>query len=914
MAEATEVKIDAAREGYRPVATRASLLYFVLNDLARVDSMYQFSLDAYSLLFLQSIAESREKGLRNKTVAQIFEEEGGGPGAVLLHRIQDINDYHTYEVYKYACRGLFERHKLLLSFQICIRRQQVEARPGVNAAVYDWFLKGAVVMDRSAQKANPDPKWISPITWDAVTDLEAKVEGAFQGLSAAVAGNLEAWAAWYFSPTPEKEPLPGEWESRLDDLARLALVRAMRVDRVLAGCARYVARNLDQIYCEPPPFDLRQIFDSSSNKTPLVFVLSPGVDPTAELLQLAASLGTPLEYCSLGQGQAPIATRMLNDALRSGGWVFLQNCHLSISWMPTLEKLIDGYCAAAAAGGTGAPHKSFRLWLSSSPHPLFPIAILQRGIKLTTEPPKGLKANLVRLYNLLDDAEFDARAAAAPGTYAKLLYALSWYHSLLLERRKFKSLGFCIPYDFNNSDYLLAADILNDYLASPQARGVPPPGGGEPVRRTPWDAIRYLIAEVTYGGRVTDDLDRRLVSTYTGQYFCEEAVAKPYAKLSTLADYYIPDDGTVAQYKEHIAKMPQADPPEAFGRALPPSPPTQTPACMRARWSPHSTHPSTPTSSPAEHPNADIQSAIQDTNELLNTVLSLQPRAAGGDGARPEDKVAAAAAELEKQLPALFDEEAVRSSVAPRSDPEPLKVVLYQEAERYNKLLAVMKRTLSALRKGIAGTVVITSELEQIFDALLVGQVPKAWGFAYPSLKPLGLWVRDLQARLAQLARWVERGMPHVFWLSGFTYPTGFLTGVLQTSARANGLAIDNLEFEYPVQAMPPESFREGPKEGQFIQGLFLEGARWNKEEACLAEPEPMQLFAPLPVIHFKPIEARRERTRGIYKAPMYLYPVRTGTRERPSFMGMVDLKCGEGQDQTFWVKRGTAILLALAS
>ncbi len=569
VAEATEVKIDAAREGYRPVATRASLLYFVLNDLARVDSMYQFSLDAYSLLFLQSIVESREKGLRNKTVAQIFDEEGGGPGAVLLHRIQDINDYHTYEVYKYACRGLFERHKLLLSFQICIRRQQVEAGkgPGINAAVYDWFLKGATVMDRSAQKANPDPKWIAPTMWDAVTDLEAKVEGAFQGLAAAVAGNLEAWAAWYYSPTPEKEPLPGDWEGRLDDLARLALVRAMRVDRVLAACSRYVARNLDQIYCEPPPFDLRQIYDSSSNKTPLVFVLSPGVDPTAELLQLASTLGTPLEYCSLGQGQAPIATRMLNDALKSGGWVFLQNCHLSISWMPTLEKLIDSYCLAAAAGGANAPHKSFRLWLSSSPHPLFPIAILQRGIKLTTEPPKGLKANLVRLYNLLDDAEFDARTAAAPGTYAKLIYALSWYHSLLLERRKFKSLGFCIPYDFNNSDYLLAADILNDYLSSPQAKGVAPPGGGEAVRKTPWDAIRYLIAEVTYGGRVTDDLDRRLVTTYTSQYFCEDAVAKPYAKLSALPDYYIPDDGTVAQYKEHIGKMPQADPPEAFGRA-----------------------------------------------------------------------------------------------------------------------------------------------------------------------------------------------------------------------------------------------------------------------------------------------------------------------------------------------------------
>jgi dynein heavy chain len=135
-----------------------------------------------------------------------------------------------------------------------------------------------------------------------------------------------------------------------------------------------------------------------------------------------------------------------------------------------------------------------------------------------------------------------------------------------------------------------------------------------------------------------------------------------------------------------------------------------------------------------------------------------------------------------------------------------------------------------------------------------------------------------------------------------------------QTSARANGLAIDNLEFEYPILTQPPEHLREGPKEGQYIRGLFLEGAQWSKEDACLAEPAPMQLFAPMPVVHFKPIEARRERTRGIYKCPMYLYPVRTGTRERPSYMGVVDLRCAEGVEPSQWIKRGTALLLALAS
>jgi dynein heavy chain len=372
---------------------------------------------------------------------------------------------------------------------------------------------------------------------------------------------------------------------------------------------------------------------------------------------------------------------------------------------------------------------------------------------------------------------------------------------------------------------------------------------------------------------------------------------------------------------------------------FPPPPPSLFPPPTRPR-------------SFGQHPNADIQSAILDTADLLGTVLSLQPRAIAGEGARPEDKVDGTCADLQRQLPELFDVEAVIAAVAPRGDPEPLKVVLYQESERYNILLRKMKGTLAALRSGIAGTVVITTELEQLFDALLVGRVPAAWGFAYPSLKPLGLWMRDLLDRLKQLAAWAERGMPACFWLSGFTYPTGMLTAMLQvrplaappflpppllliqpraltppaprhlesppppsqTSARANGLAIDNLEFEYPILTQPPEHLREGPKEGQYIRGLFLEGAQWSKEDACLAEPAPMQLFAPMPVVHFKPIEARRERTRGIYKCPMYLYPVRTGTRERPSYMGVVDLRCAEGVEPSQWIKRGTALLLALAS
>jgi dynein heavy chain len=75
--------------------------------------------------------------------------------------------------------------------------------------------------------------------------------------------------------------------------------------------------------------------------------------------------------------------------------------------------------------------------------------------------------------------------------------------------------------------------------------------------------------------------------------------------------------------------------------------------------------------------------------------------------------------------------------------------------------------------------------LLQIFDALYNSKVPSAWLKTYPSLKALGPWTRDLLARIEQLARWVEGTYPRLYWLGGFTYPTGFLTAVLQVGREA---------------------------------------------------------------------------------------------------------------------------------
>ena len=112
---------------------------------------------------------------------------------------------------------------------------------------------------------------------------------------------------------------------------------------------------------------------------------SQGADPAGILFRFAEERGfrDRLFTISLGQGQAPKAIALLDEASRVGNWVLLQNCHLAQSFMPALERIVMSYIDQP-----GAVHKEFRLFLTSFPVPYFPVAILQNGTKLTNEPPR----------------------------------------------------------------------------------------------------------------------------------------------------------------------------------------------------------------------------------------------------------------------------------------------------------------------------------------------------------------------------------------------------------------------------------------------------------------------------------------------------------------------------------------------
>lgn len=116
----TAVEIEKMRDGYRPAAKRGAILFFVLSDLSTINTMYQYSLASYLVVFKRSLKKSM-------------------PDTILPKRLRNIMDTLTHNIYNFGCTGIFEKHKLLFSFQIAIKLEQ--DLDHVSQEELDFFIK-----------------------------------------------------------------------------------------------------------------------------------------------------------------------------------------------------------------------------------------------------------------------------------------------------------------------------------------------------------------------------------------------------------------------------------------------------------------------------------------------------------------------------------------------------------------------------------------------------------------------------------------------------------------------------------------------------------------------------------------------------------------------------------------------------
>ncbi|GLH11549.1 Uncharacterized protein GBIM_16303, partial [Gryllus bimaculatus] len=169
---------------------------------------------------------------------------------------------------------------------------------------------------------------------------------------------------------------------------------------IVFAMSEYVSVSLGKEFIESVQVNLSSLYQDTSNTTPLIFVLSTGSDPFGQFQRFAAEMKylDKLQAISLGQGQGPIAEGLIRNAVGKGHW----NCHLATSWMFNMEVMIQ-----EISNNPKDVHETFRLYLSSMPSKSFPVSVLQNSVKVTNEPPKGLRANLKRAFADMKEEFFE---------------------------------------------------------------------------------------------------------------------------------------------------------------------------------------------------------------------------------------------------------------------------------------------------------------------------------------------------------------------------------------------------------------------------------------------------------------------------------------------------------------------------
>lgn len=859
-AKAAEKSIDEAREVYRPVATEAAQLYFMLLKLHRLSPMYQYSLVSFNSSFNAAM---------NRT-----------PPSEEAQRVDKLQSTVRFTIYRWVARGLFEEHRLVFLIQLCLcllQRGLVDSRDdsalakmcslsGFNTGGLNFLLRGTF----KEGCGEPPAPWISEVAWGMINALSDLDE--FTKLPSDLADSAPRFLEWFNAVQPENEKLPLDWRD-LDKrpFQKLLLIRCLRPDRLPAALQNMV-RTLMPRGIEYSDLDtslnsfgvLDSCFSDTTPSVPIFFLLSSGVNVVANVDRLAAregkEPGSSYFNISLGQGQDVFARSCLVNAQKEGHWVLLNNVHLMPVWLQSIDKLLDEFDSACNS------HASFRLFLTSEPTSTIPVGLLNRSMKVTSDPPSGLRSNLRLALCTFDREEYEDFEPRTRG----ILFSLCYFHAIMLERRKFGPQGTNIQYPFSAGDLVSSASVLRNYLDSAPSK-------------VPWDDLRYIFGEIMYGGHIVNDIDRLVCNQYLRFFMRDEILDEmdmfPYPDHKS--DYFHAPQTSLSHNKvlEHVEARLGASP-LAFGL----------------------------------HPNAEIGFRTEASAELCRSIISLSPTLPvldeNGDGSTSLNAADAVLQDILEtysgNLPP-FDIDAIRRLCD--EQPGPYSTSFLQECQLMNRLIIEMVDSLKTLDLGFRGELTMSERMEVLQKELAMDRVPATWILvAFPSERTLPSWLSDLHLRICALRDFASSptDIPIVTWFSGLFNPNSFLTAVIQTAAQINRFELDRLSVAVEVtKKIEPSELNAPSRDGAYIHGLSLEGVRWSLTSGMLESALPREMSAQMPIMNVKASPVDRVETHT-YECPCYK------TRRRgPTYVASFALKTKAPPAK--WVLAGAALLMDTA-
>ncbi|KAG0004346.1 hypothetical protein BGZ79_009578 [Entomortierella chlamydospora] len=512
---------------YSPLAHSCSSIFFVMEQLNRLNHFYQFSLDFFSDIFNFVLHENPElNGVKDYgqrldiLTRDLFNVSYRRASLSLLH-----DDHITFA---------------MLLTQIKIRGTSSQA----DDAEYDFLL---------SPDSNPSGKITAEFTEEqraARTQEFAKL-ASFRDMPANIDSNADTWSKFWNDSKAEAH-VPVFWEpsqaEAVNDFKKLLVIKCFRPDRLLAATTKYIDQVFTPNFVNQAELDFAKLVrEEVKASTPISLCSIPGHDAAYRVDNLAQEQGVRLSSVAMGSQEGlTLADQAIASATKTGNWVLLKNVHLALTWLGQLDKRLHSLKA----------HPNFRLFLTMETNPKVPVNLLRLSRVLMFEPQPGIKANLQESLRGIPSA----RLSKGPTERARLYFMVAWLHAVVLERLRYVPLGWTKSYEFNDSDQdcaLSTIDVWLDTVGQGRANVSPD--------RIPWDAIRTLLCQSVYGGRVDSEVDQQLLESFVNSFFRPECYDLSF-KLVESGDgddtgLTAPEGTKMSQFLEWIDELPAREPP-----------------------------------------------------------------------------------------------------------------------------------------------------------------------------------------------------------------------------------------------------------------------------------------------------------------------------------------------------------------
>eukprot|EP00760_Papus_ankaliazontas_P032316 PhM_4_TR5746/c0_g1_i1/m.34437/K10408/DNAH; dynein heavy chain, axonemal len=863
--------LQTTRQIYRPVAIRSSVLYFIVSSLCKVDHMYQYSLDRFREVF--------SRALKLPT--------GVAPGET---SIEDLALNITKAVFSWVSVGLLSQHKLVFSTLVCLAVvKEIANDTYATPRHVEFLVRGTPKFGGVNGEFPPSIReWVTEMQWgmvQALADLSP-----FENLPEEMQVHNQ-WKLWTQLEHPENERMPAEFKS-LNGFQRLLILRCLCPDRFVVALEDFISSTLGSYFVQDQGDSLETIVRNTSPSSPILFILSAGVDPSKLIEATGSKLGftedaEKLIYVSLGQGQESSAEEALELAPVKGAWVILHNVHLMRRWLNKLERILhdlaDKYVfmeqqqalideAAEVVRNLSDEAKDsevqiaqarlaaerakqiklspdFRLFLAAEPSETLPVSLLQRTMKLVNEPPTGVQNNFSRAFAFFEHEPWEQSTKQVE--YRVIVTALSLFHAIVIERRRFGSIGWNMSYPFSTGDLLTCVDVVAHYM--------------EDRPRVPWDDLRFIVGEIMYGGHITDRWDRRLCNTYLEWMLCPSVLEG----ADIIPGVNAPSATSHRDVITQIAETFPAENPTLFGLSR----------------------------------VAEAHCRTKEAENLFRMMMEAQPHIGSVDM-----RTVGGSLEKIQTIRDTIPELLPTADIPDRLDDSrtSYQQSFLQECQRFNQLLTVMYRDVHEAEGALSGSSAMSVTVQMIVDDILMEKIPNVWlavGGIVTTNRSLSTFIQQLIDAANQLAMWTrDLLLPRCVNVSLFLNPMSFFSSILQEGAR-NGIELDAVRLSCEVTRKYHDQIEHAPREGCNVSGFYLEGARWDVPSGSLAESRPKEIVQRMPVVWMRGVVASKFDGQDMYECPVY----RT-TQRGIGFVCSLHLKTKD--DPSKWTLSGTAMIL----